>query len=65
MAPPKTRTSHKPRDAAPVFAAEILLHRGLSDDVILSYLARSWPYPSECRAALDAAHILIRREQPA
>ena len=43
-------------------AAEVLLHHGLSDEAILSYLARSWPLV-DCRAALNAAHILLRREQ--
>ena len=41
-----------------------LLHHGLSDEAILSYLARSWPLDeTDCRSALDAAHILLRREQ--
>ena len=52
------------RNAAPVVAAEVLLHHGLSDDAILSYLARSWPLDeTDCRSALNAAHILFRREQ--
>ena len=53
------------RDAAPVLCAEVLLHHGLSDDAILGHLARSWPLDQiDCRAALDAAHILLRREVP-
>ncbi len=53
------------RDVAPVFAAEVLLHHGLGDEAILSYLARSWPLDErDCRASLDAAHILLRREGP-
>ena len=74
-----TSTTHRPvqramlvveaerirRDAAPVVAAEMLLHHGLTDDAILSYLARSWPGDrGDFRSALNAAHILIRREQP-
>ena len=74
-----TSTTHRPvqramlvveaarirRDAAPVVAAEVLLHHGLSDDAILSYLARSWPLDrSDFLSALNAAHILLRREQP-
>jgi hypothetical protein len=47
-----------------VIAAEALLHRGLRDDVVMSYLARTWPLDDgECRAIMDAAHILLRREQ--
>jgi hypothetical protein len=53
-----------PRDVAPVIAAEALLHRGLRDDVVMSYLARTWPLDDgECRDIMDAAHILLRREQ--
>ena len=34
-------------------------------EAILSYLARSWPLDErDCRASLDAAHILLRRERP-
>ena len=51
------------RDAAPVVAAKVLLRHGLDDASIVSYLARSWPLDErDCRSALDAAHILIRRE---
>jgi hypothetical protein len=58
-APPHTR-----RSSAPVVAAEVLLHHGLSDEAILSYLARSWRLvETDCRSALNAAHILLRREQ--
>jgi hypothetical protein len=50
------------RDAAPVLCAEVLLHHDLSDDAILDHLARAWPLGElGCRAALDAAHILLRR----
>jgi hypothetical protein len=53
------------RDAAPVVAAKVLLRHGLDDEAILSYLARSWPLDDhDCRSALDAAHILLRREHP-
>jgi hypothetical protein len=51
------------RDAAPVVAAKVLLRHGLGDDAILSYLARSWPLDErDCRSAVDAARILLRRE---
>jgi hypothetical protein len=51
------------RDIAPVVAAEALLHHGLSDEAIIGYIARTWPLDrADCRAAVDAAHILIRRE---
>jgi hypothetical protein len=51
------------RDVAPVLAAEALLHRGLSDDTIAGYIARTWPLDErDCRAAVLAAHILVRRE---
>ena len=50
------------RTAAPVLCAEVLLHHDLSDDAILDHLARAWPLRDvDCRAALDAAHILVRR----
>ena len=53
------------REAAPVAAAEILLRHGLSDDAVVRYLARSWPLDdNDCQSALNAAHILLRREQP-
>jgi hypothetical protein len=53
------------RDAAPVVAAKVLLRHGLDDDAIVSYIARSWPLDErECRSALEAAHILLRREHP-
>jgi len=59
-----TSPSHTRRSSAPVVAAEVLLHHGLSDDAILSYLARSWPLDeTDRRYALNAAHILLRREQ--
>jgi len=56
--------SHTRRSSAPVVTAEVLLHHGLSDEAILSYLARSWRLVgTDRRSALDAAHILLRREQ--
>lgn len=46
-------------------AATVLLRHGLDDEAIVSYLARSWPIDErDCRSALDAAHILLRREHP-
>ena len=51
------------RNVAPLIAAEALLHHGLSDDAVAGYLARTWPLDAlDCRAAVDAAHILLRRE---
>jgi hypothetical protein len=48
-----------------VVAAKVLLRHGLDDDAIVSYLARSWPIDErDCRSALDAARILLRREHP-
>jgi len=52
------------RDVAPVVAAEVLLRHGMAEDVVAAYVARTWPLDElECRAALRAAHILLRREQ--
>jgi hypothetical protein len=52
------------RNVAPVIAAEALLHHGLSDDAIVGYIARTWPLDEhDCRAAVLAAHILLRRER--
>jgi hypothetical protein len=56
-------TSPMQRDAAPVVAAEMLLRRGLSDELIRAHLAHQWRLDDhECQDALDAAHILVRRE---
>jgi hypothetical protein len=53
------------RNVAPLIAAEALLHHGLSDDAVVGYLARTWPLDAlDCRAAVNAAHILLRREHP-
>jgi hypothetical protein len=52
------------RNVAPVIAAEALLHHGLSDDAIIGYIARTWPLDDhDCRAAVLAAHILVKRER--
>jgi len=52
------------QDVAPVVAAEVLLRHGMTEDVVAAYVARTWPLDeAECRAALRAAHILLRREQ--
>jgi hypothetical protein len=59
------RAANTRRDTAPVICAEMLLHHGFSDDAIVDYLARSWPLDrNDCQTALDAAHILVRREHP-
>jgi hypothetical protein len=53
------------RDAAPVICAELLLHHGFTDPAILSHLARTWRLDEpDLRAALAAAHILLRRQEP-
>ena len=52
-------------NAAPVMCGVALLHHDLGDDAILSHLAQTWGLDAiDCRAALDAAHILLRREEP-
>ena len=52
-------------DAAPVMCAVVLLHHNLGDEAIVSHLADAWPLDAiDCRAALEAAHILLRREEP-
>lgn len=52
------------RDIAPVVAAEALLRHGMADDVVVGYVARTWPLDeADCRAAVRAAHILLRRGQ--
>ena len=51
------------RSIAPLIAAEALLHHGLSDEAVVAYLARTWPLDAvDCQAAVNAAHILLRRE---
>jgi hypothetical protein len=51
------------RDVAPVVAAEVLLRHGFDDDSIAVYLARTWPLDeNDCRAAVEAAHVLVQRE---
>ena len=56
-----------PLGTPPDGTAELTLEfHGLSDDAILSYLARSWPLDeTDRRYALNAAHILLRRERAA
>jgi len=52
------------RDVAPLIAAEALLHHGLRDDVVMAYLARTWPLDDgDCRELIDAAHVLLRKER--
>ena len=52
------------RDSAPVIAAEMLLRRGFSDDRVRAHLLRLWLLDeAQCQATLDAAHILLRRDQ--
>ncbi len=56
------RETHR-RDVAPVIAAQALLHHGMRDDVIISYLARTWELDDrECCSAVEAAHVLLRKE---
>ena len=50
-------------DIAPVIAAEALLRHEMSDEVVAAYLARTWPLDDvDCRAAVRAARILLRKE---
>ena len=52
-------------DPAIVIAADSLLRHRLADDVIVGYLARSWPLDErECFAAIDAARRLRARIEP-
>jgi len=52
-------------DVALVAAAEALLRHGIDDDRIIEYLARTWALDEiDCLAAVEAAHILVRREHP-
>ena len=54
------------RDIAHVVTAKILLCHGMADDVASAYLARTWPLDeADCRSAVTAARILLRREQGA
>ncbi len=51
------------RDASPVVAAEVLLRRGLGDNEVAAYIARTWPLnEADVQSAVDAAHVLLRRE---
>ena len=62
---PGTEACGKRHDAAPVMCAVVLLHHDLGDEAIVSHLAHTWPLDAiDCRAALEAAHILLRREEP-
>jgi hypothetical protein len=52
-------------DPAPVMCAVVLLHHDLGDEAIATHLAHTWPLDAiDCRAALEAAHILVRRGEP-
>jgi hypothetical protein len=52
-------------DLAPVIAAQVLLRHGMSEDLVQEYVARTWPLePDDCHAAIEAARLLLRREQP-
>jgi hypothetical protein len=51
------------RDVAPVIAARVLLARGVGDDRVFNHLAQTWRLNDvDLRAAVAAAHVLLRRE---
>jgi hypothetical protein len=48
---------------APIIAARVLLRHGLADDVVESYVARTWTLDDrQCAAAVQAARFLVRQE---
>jgi hypothetical protein len=54
------------RDVAPVIAAEVLLARGVREDMVFAYLASMWRLNDvDGRAAVAAAHVLLRRVRTA
>jgi hypothetical protein len=54
------------RDVAPVIAAEVLLARGVREDMVFAYLASMWRLNDvDGRAAIAAAHVLLRRVRTA
>jgi hypothetical protein len=54
------------RDVAPVIAARVLLARGVGDDRVLAHLAQTWRLNDvDLRAAVAAAHVLLRRAHTA
>jgi hypothetical protein len=53
------------RDVAPVIAARVLLARGVGDDRVFAHLAKTWRLNDvDLRAAVAAAHVLLRRAGP-
>jgi hypothetical protein len=54
------------RDVAPVITARVLLAHGVRDDRVSAYIASMWPMSDvDVRAAVAAAHVLLRRVQTA
>ena len=54
------------RDVAPVIAAEVLLARGVREDIVFAYLASMWRLNDvDGRAAVAAAQVLLRRVRTA
>jgi hypothetical protein len=54
------------RDVAPVITARVLLAHGVRDDVVSAYVASMWALNDvDVRAAVAAAHVLLRRVQTA
>src|SRR5262245_6261188 len=53
-------------NTTPVLFAHVLLRHGLADDVVLSYVARTFAFdPRRCNATLEAAQLLVRQEAAA
>ena len=54
------------QDSAPVVAARVLLEHGLADDVVVSYVARTWALDARhCDATVAAARFLLEQETAA
>ena len=50
-------------NATPVMYARVLLQHGLADDVVVSYVARTFAFdPRRCTATLTAARLLVQQE---
>ncbi len=51
---------------APIVTAQVLLRRGLADDVIRRHLTHTWPLDDRhCDAAIETARFLIHQEDAA
>jgi len=64
--PGRGRSTGMGRDVAPVITARVLLAHGVRDDVVSAYVASMWALNDvDVRAAVAAAHVLLRRVQTA